>query len=44
MELKQRAALRFTLTLAFLAALLFVPAWSLRFWQAWVYLLSTTGF
>lgn len=36
--------LRFTLTFLLLAALLFVPAWSLRFWQAWVFLLSTTGF
>jgi protein-S-isoprenylcysteine O-methyltransferase Ste14 len=44
MELKQRATLRFTLTSLFLAALLFVPAWSLRFSQAWVFLLSTTGF
>jgi protein-S-isoprenylcysteine O-methyltransferase Ste14 len=44
MELKERATLRFALTFLFLAALLFVPAWSLRFWQAWVFLLSTTGF
>jgi protein-S-isoprenylcysteine O-methyltransferase Ste14 len=41
MELKQRATLRFTLTLVFLAALLFVPAFSLRFWPGWIYLLST---
>jgi len=41
MELKYRAALRFTLTLAFMAGLLFLPAWSLRFWQAWIFVLST---
>jgi protein-S-isoprenylcysteine O-methyltransferase Ste14 len=44
MDLKYRATLRLTLTLTFLAGLLFLPAWSLRFWQAWVLLLSTTGF
>lgn len=43
MELKQRATLRFALTFAILAALLFVPAWSLRCWQAWIFLLSTLG-
>lgn len=44
MELKQRATLRFALTFAFLTGLLFVPAGSLRFWQAWIFLFLTMGF
>jgi len=41
MTLKSRLALRFLLALGVLGALLFIPAGSLRFWQGWVYILTT---
>ena len=37
-DLYRRALVRQTLFLLFLAALLFMPAGTLRFWQGWVYL------
>jgi protein-S-isoprenylcysteine O-methyltransferase Ste14 len=42
--LKKRATERLAITLACLAAMLFVAAGSLRFWQAWLFLLLMTGF
>ena len=41
MTLKSRLALRFLLALGMLGALLFIPAGSFRFWQGWVYILTT---
>jgi protein-S-isoprenylcysteine O-methyltransferase Ste14 len=41
MTLKSRLAFRFLLALGVLGALLFIPAGSLRFWQGWVYILTT---
>jgi len=38
MNLKSRLSLRFLLAEAAIAALVFIPAGSLRFWQGWVYL------
>ena len=35
-SLKFRAVRRFVITLAFMIALLFLPAGSVRFWQAWL--------
>ena len=43
MTLKTRAILKSVLLLAMLAALLFVPAGTLRFWQAWVFLAVVAG-
>lgn len=43
MNLKKRATLRFALTMAVLAGLMFIPAWSWRFWQAWIFLSVTLG-
>jgi len=41
MSLKSRLALRFSLVLVVYGALLFIPAGSLRFWQGWVYILTS---
>src|SRR5215469_4701538 len=38
MSLRLRVALRFVLALPILAVLLFVPAGSLSFWQAWLFM------
>jgi protein-S-isoprenylcysteine O-methyltransferase Ste14 len=38
MTLKARLILRFAITVAILAALLFLPAGGFNYWQAWVYL------
>jgi protein-S-isoprenylcysteine O-methyltransferase Ste14 len=43
-NLKARAQRQLGKTLAFFAATLFLPAWSLRFWQAWLFLFLTAGF
>lgn len=42
--LEAQAALRLAATLVVLAAMLFLSASSLRFWQAWAFLLITAGF
>lgn len=36
MRLKSKLVFRFSMGLIFVAAILFVPAGSLRFWQGWV--------
>jgi protein-S-isoprenylcysteine O-methyltransferase Ste14 len=41
MSLKSKLALRFLLVLVVYGALLFIPAGSLRFWQGWVYILTS---
>lgn len=43
MTLKSRLVLRFVVVLPLLAAILFVPAGSLRFWQGWVMLTVVTA-
>jgi len=43
MTLETRAILKSVLLLAMLAAMLFVPAGTLRFWQAWVFLAVVAG-
>ena len=40
MSLAARTILRFTQLIVLLGAALFIPAWTLNFWQAWVYLAS----
>jgi protein-S-isoprenylcysteine O-methyltransferase Ste14 len=42
-SLAGRTILGFTQLIVFLGAALFVPAWTLDFWQAWVYLLIFAG-
>lgn len=42
-DLNRRALIRQALFLLFLAALLFVPAGTLHFWQGWVYLVMFAG-
>ena len=37
-SLAARTVLGFTQLIVFLGAALFVPAWTLNFWQAWIYL------
>lgn len=44
MSLKSRLAVRFLLAFAVYGALLFIPAGSLRFWQGWVYILTSLVF
>jgi protein-S-isoprenylcysteine O-methyltransferase Ste14 len=44
MSLKLRLAMRMALVLPIVAAVLFVPAGSLRFWQAWVFVGLFVGF
>jgi len=39
MNLKWKLALRFLIGMVVIAALLFIPAGSFRFWQGWVYIL-----
>jgi protein-S-isoprenylcysteine O-methyltransferase Ste14 len=41
MSLKSRLALRFLVVLVVYGALLFIPAGSFRFWQGWVYILTS---
>jgi len=43
LSLRTRAARRLVMTLIFFAAMLFVPAGSLRFWQGWLFLALTAG-
>lgn len=43
-SLKRRAIARMATTLACLGLILFLPAWSLRFWQGWLFLALMTGF
>ncbi len=38
MSLKSKLAVRFLVVLAILGSVLFIPAGSFRFWQAWVYI------
>ncbi len=44
MSLRARSLRQLGKTLAFFAAMLLLPAWSLRFWQAWLFLVLVTGF
>ena len=44
MSLRGRALRQLCKSLAFFASTLFLPAWSLRFWQAWLFLVLTSGF
>jgi hypothetical protein len=44
MSLRARGLRQLGKTLGFFAATLFLPAWSLRFWQAWLFLFLTVGF
>lgn len=41
MSLKSKLLLRFAVNLIFAAAVLFIPAGSLRFWQAWAWMAVT---
>jgi protein-S-isoprenylcysteine O-methyltransferase Ste14 len=41
MSLKWKLALRFLIAIVVIGALLFIPAGSFRFWQGWVYILTT---
>jgi protein-S-isoprenylcysteine O-methyltransferase Ste14 len=43
MTLQFRTVLRLLYMLPFAAALLFLPAWSLRFWQGWIFLIAVPG-
>jgi protein-S-isoprenylcysteine O-methyltransferase Ste14 len=43
MNLKARAAIRFVPALPLMAALLFLPAGSLKFWQGWVFVILFLG-
>jgi protein-S-isoprenylcysteine O-methyltransferase Ste14 len=43
MSLESRLALRFPLVLVVYGTLPFIPAGSLRFWQGWVYILTSFG-
>jgi hypothetical protein len=40
MSLKSKLTLRFLLGAVVIAAILFIPAGSLRFWQGWAYLMA----
>jgi len=40
MSLKWKLAIRFLISIIAIAALLFIPAGSFRFWQGWVYMLT----
>lgn len=42
--MKQRGLRQLTLSLTVVAALLFLSAGSLRYWQGWVFLILMTGF
>lgn len=44
MSLRARSLRQLGKTPAFFAAMLLLPAWSLRFWQAWLFLVLVTGF
>jgi len=41
MSLKWKLALRFLIAIVVIGVLLFIPAGSFRFWQGWVYILTT---
>ena len=41
MSLKWKLALRFVIAIVVIGVLLFIPAGSFRFWQGWVYILTT---
>jgi protein-S-isoprenylcysteine O-methyltransferase Ste14 len=43
MTLMARTVLRVVCFLPIALALLFLPAWSLRFWQGWIYLIAVIG-
>jgi hypothetical protein len=42
-DLKRKTILGFAQLLIFMGILLFVPAWTLDYWQAWVYLFIFGG-
>ncbi|MGB6695153.1 MAG: hypothetical protein WBE56_13275, partial [Terracidiphilus sp.] len=43
-HLGAQVALRFAVMTPLIAAILFLPAWTVRWWQAWVFLAIYIGF